>query len=275
MIDKVSAHYGGDGDLVEKITEGLRNAGKNLENLKTTDLSAIDEFHFQGRKATIELGEEMKLSENAHVLDIGSGLGGAARTLAEKHGCRVTGIDLTQAFCEVAGALSDWVNLGELTEFRQGDATNLPFPDNHFNAAITIHVAMNIPAKDMMYEQARRVLKPGGIFAVYDILQGEGGQVYFPAPWARDASISHLATPAEMEMLLTGAGFKILNADDSTAASLNWLETRKTSQTDSQAPPITTQLLFGGDIDWHEMIRNQIRSLRERRMRTVSYICEA
>jgi hypothetical protein len=47
-------------------------------------------------------------------------------------------------------------------------------------------------------------VKPGGIFAVYDVLQGEGGEVLYPVPWARDPSISHLATPDEMKSLLVG-----------------------------------------------------------------------
>jgi len=275
----VSTHYGSSGDLAEKIAEGLQNVGKNLEDLKTVDLSSVDEFHFLGRKATLQMAASMKLSENARVLDIGSGLGGPARTLAEEYGCRVIGIDLTQAFCEVAGILSNWVDLAERTEFQQGNATNLPFADNQFDAAMTIHVAMNIAAKDKMYEQARRilkpVLKPGGIFAVYDILQGEGGEVLLPAPWARDPSISHLATPDEMNMLLSNAGFKILDAHDSTDESLSWLEARTTGMAQSESPPVTTQILFGSDFDWSEMIRNQIRSLREKKMRTVSCICEA
>ena len=45
------------------------------------------------------------------------------------------------------------------------------------------------------YSEALRVLKPGGIFAVYDVLEGEGGEVVYPVPRARDQSISHLATP--------------------------------------------------------------------------------
>ena len=77
-----------------------------------------------------------------------------------------------------------------------------------------------------MYEQARRVLKPGGRFAVYDILQGEGGKAFFPAPWARDPSISHLATPDEMKKLLSDAGFKLVSVYDSSDESLGWLEAR-------------------------------------------------
>jgi ubiquinone/menaquinone biosynthesis C-methylase UbiE len=272
MIEKVSAHYSSGGDLAEKIAEGLRSTGKNLKDLKTVDLSAVDEFHFRGRKATLQLAEQMKLSKNACVLDIGSGLGGPARTLAEEYGCRVIGIDLTNVFCEVACIMSNWVNLTERTEFQQGDATNPPFSDNHFDAAMTIHVAMNIAAKDKMYEQARRVLKPGGRFAVYDILQGEGGEVFFPTPWARDPSISHLATPDEMKKLLSDAGFRILDVHDSTDESLGWLEARTTGMAQSGPSPVATQILFGDDFP--EMISNQTRNLRERRIRTVSYICE-
>jgi ubiquinone/menaquinone biosynthesis C-methylase UbiE len=44
---------------------------------------------------------------------------------------------------------------------------------------------MNIAVKDKMYAEARRVLKHGGIFAVYNVMQGEGGEVLYPVPWAR------------------------------------------------------------------------------------------
>jgi ubiquinone/menaquinone biosynthesis C-methylase UbiE len=187
--------------------------------LTTADLATIDEFHIRGRKATLELAAQMKLTAGSHVLDIGSGLGGPARTVAESYGCRMTGIDLTQAFCDAATAMSDWVGLGKHVSCKQGDATNLPFDDKIFDAAMTIHVAMNIAAKDKMYAEARRVVKPDGIFAVYDVLQGEGGDVLYPVPWAREPSISHLATPDEMMSLLVGAGFKLLDVQDSTEES--------------------------------------------------------
>ena len=83
---------------------------------------------------------------------------------------------------------------------------------------------MNIAAKDKMYLDARRVLRPSGVFAVYDVLQGEGGEVLYPVPWARDPSISHLATPDEMKSLLTSAGFKLLDVQDSTEESKSFLK---------------------------------------------------
>ncbi|WP_439576807.1 methyltransferase domain-containing protein [Elioraea sp.] len=103
-------------------------------------------------------------------------------------------------------------------------ADSLPFADAAFDAAMTIHVAMNIATKDRMYAEAKRVLKLSGRFAVYDVLQGEGGEVLFPVPWAREPSISHLATPDDMEVLLAGAGFRILDVNDSTEESQQWFE---------------------------------------------------
>ena len=270
MSDAVASHYAGEGNLAEAIAQKLAQAGKDVARLGTADLATVDEFHIRGRKATLELAQMLGLDAGSHLLDIGSGLGGPARTVAEAHGCRVTGIDLTQAFCDAATVLSGWVGLGERVAFRQGDATALPFDDGTFDAAMTIHVAMNIAAKDRMYAEARRVLKPGGRFGVYDVLQGEGGTVHFPVPWAREPSISHLATPDEMVELLTAAGFGIEATVDSTEESEAWFEAMAARMSRS-APAVTFQTFLGGDFP--AMARNQVANLRERRIRTVTYIC--
>src|SRR5215813_804204 len=273
MADRVASHYSGNPELADAIAAKLRSAGKDFNKLTTADLVVVDEFHIRGRKATLELGQKMNLNARSHVLDIGSGLGGPARTLAETYGCRVTGIDLTRAFCDAATAMSDWVGLNSRVSFKQGDATDLPFENRAFDAAMTIHVAMNIAAKDKMYLEARRVLKPGGVFAVYDVLQGEGGEVLYPVPWARDPSISHLATPDDMKTLLTNAGFKLLDVQDSTEESQSFFERMTAQMVKTGAPPVIWQLFLGDDFP--AMARNQVRNVTERRIRTVSYICVA
>ena len=269
MPDEVASHYAKGGDLAAAIADSLRKAGKDIASLKTEDLSSVDEFHIRGRKATLELAEHLGLTKTSHVLDIGSGLGGPARTVAEAYSCHVTGIDLTQAFCDAATVLSTWVRLSDRVSFQQGDATRLAFPDKHFDAAMTIHVAMNIAAKDQVYAQARRVLKPRARFAVYDVLQGAGGEVLFPVPWAREPSISYLATPNDMQALLTGAGFKILQTQDSTQESQRWFEAMAARIAQAGAPAVTFQAFLG------EEYPTMVRNLTERRIRTLSYICEA
>lgn len=273
MVSKVANHYAAGGNLASAIAESLRKAGKDIDKLTTADLGMVDEFHIRGRQATLELAQSLNLRADSHVLDIGSGLGGPARTLVETYECRVTGIDLTQAFCDAAATLSGWVGLSDRVAFRQGDATSLLFADSEFDAAITIHVAMNISRKDRVYAEAKRVLKTGARFAVYDILQGEGGEVLFPVPWAREPSISHLATPDAMQSLLTDAGFRIVEVNDSTEESQRWFEAMSARMAQAVLPAVTFQTFLGNDFP--EMARNQVTNLRDRRIRTVSYVCQA
>ena len=273
MVDEVANHYAGSSNIVGAIAESLRNGGKDVGQLTAADLGTVDEFHIRGRQATLELAKLLKLTPKSHVLDIGSGLGGPARTLVEAVECQVTGVDLTQAFCDAATTLSSWVGLGDRVSFRQGDATDLPFRDGEFDAAMSIHVSMNIARKDRMYAEARRVLRAGGRFAVYDVLQGEGGDVLYPVPWARDPSISHLATPEEMQSLLTGAGFKIVDTQDTTEEGQRWFEAMAERLARGAVPAVTFQAFLGNDFP--AMARNQVANLRDRRIRTVTYVCVA
>jgi ubiquinone/menaquinone biosynthesis C-methylase UbiE len=273
MSAQVEAHYGGSADLAARVREALAAAGKDLERLTNEDLAAIGEFHIRGRKATLELAARMELGAGSHVLDIGSGLGGPARTLAEAYGCRVTGVDLTRSFCEAASAMSAWVGLADKVRFLHGDATSVDLEPGSFDAAMTIHVAMNVPDKHALYAAAKRALKPGRIFAVYDVLQGEGGPVVFPVPWAREPSISHLATPAQMRELLAGAGFSVLEEIDSTEESHAWFRDLAARAGKSGPPPLSFGLFLGPD--FAQMGRNQVQNLAERRIRTVAYVCRS
>lgn len=270
MRDPVRRHYGGDGRLAEAIVARLVDAGMDPARLTTTDLASIDEFHIRGREATLDLADRMELEPQARVLDVGSGLGGPARTLAQVYGCVVTGIDLTPELCEAATALSVRVGLADRVGFVQGDAAALALPPCSFDAAMTIHAAMNVAAKDAMYAGVHRALKPGRIFAVYDILQGEGGDVLYPVPWARDPGISHLATPRQMRRLLEEAGFAILEEIDSTGPAEAWFRAAAAAAGTPGRPPAFREFL--GE-DHALMARNQVRNLAERRIRTVSYIC--
>ena len=76
MTDRVASHYSESLELADVIAQHFRSAGKDLKKLTTADLATIDEFHIRGRKATLELAAQMKLTAGSHVLDIGSGLGG-------------------------------------------------------------------------------------------------------------------------------------------------------------------------------------------------------
>lgn len=269
----VERHYCLSELLTADIRSALLSLGQDLRTLKQPDLETIDEFHIRGRAATLELAESLDISPGAHVLDIGSGLGGPARTIAATFKCRVTGIDLTSAFCAAATEMSEWVGLSDAVTFAQGDAMALDLRPASFDVAVSIHAAMNIARKDLMYAGVRRALRSGGRFGIYDVIQGEGGDVRYPVPWARDAAISHLARGEDMRALLTDAGFTIEREIDSTKASAAWFSQRLERLRTAGPSRLGFHLFLG---ETHaEMTRNQVRNLTERRIRTVTYVARA
>src|SRR5512135_933686 len=199
--EAVQTHYT-RADLGDAILAALESAGKDVNRLTPEDLAPIDEFHIRGREATLELARAAGLDATKRVLDVGSGVGGTARCLAKEFGCRVTGVDLTDEYCRAAAMLCARTGLAHLVDFRQGDATNLPFDDCTFDVVWTEHVAMNIPDKTRLYNEMHRVLNPGGTLAIYDVLAGPSGPVLFPVPWARAPDASFLVQPDELRELL-------------------------------------------------------------------------
>jgi MPBQ/MSBQ methyltransferase len=263
LTARVQSHYT-VANLGELILTTLEKAGRDSTRLRPEDLAPIDEFHVRGRAATLDLAHAAHIESSMKVLDVGSGLGGPARCLASEFGCRVTGIDLTEEYCQVAQMLSERMGLGHLLEFRQGDALNLPFPDGSFDVVWTEHVAMNIADKSQLYDQMYRVLKPGGTLAIYDILSGPVSPVLFPVPWARTPESSFLATPDELERHLTDAGFEVKEWVDTTETGKAWFVALAERIQREGMPPLSFALLMG--TDFQSMALNQRRNLEEGRI---------
>src|SRR5947209_638695 len=128
----VEAHYTRS-SLGETILAALREAGKDLEHLPPDDLAPVDEFHSGQRNATVRLARLAGVSGAEDVLDVGCGIGGPSRFLAKEFGCRVTGLDLTTEFIEVANMLARRTGLTGKVTYRKGDALELPFADASFD----------------------------------------------------------------------------------------------------------------------------------------------
>lgn len=212
----IARHYARDG-LEAAIREALHAIGKSPDSVVPADLSPVDEFHMGWRAATEALIASLGLDAGMRVLDLGSGLGGPARHMAEAGGCRVTGIDLTQDYVDVANTLSEWCGMAGRVDFRQGSALDLPFDAGAFDAATLIHVGMNIADKKALFGGVHRVLTPGGVFGVYDVMRLRDGDTAWPMPWAAGPETSFVETVDTYVRLLTDAGFTVESQADRTA----------------------------------------------------------
>jgi len=261
--ETIREHYDRS-DLGNIILAALAKAGKDANRLTPEDLAPIDEFHIRGRAATLELARAANVDSTKRVLDVGSGVGGTSRCLAREFGCHVTGIDLTDEYCRAAAMLSARIGLAELVDYRQGDATNLRFPDHSFDIVWTEHVAMNIADKPRLYREMYRVLKPGGTLAIYDILAGPSGPVLFPVPWARTPESSFLATPDELRKLLEESGFRVATWSDTTDVARAWFVSLAERIRKEGLPTLGFHVLLGPD--FQAMAQNQRRNLEEGRI---------
>ena len=129
----------------QQILHGLARDGVELTTLTEEVLKDYDQDHFGGLEAVDELAAKAGISAGARVLDVCSGMGGPARYLAHRLGCRVTGLDITESRYEAAIRLTALVQLDHLVDFRLGNALDMPFADATFDAVIGQEAFGHVP----------------------------------------------------------------------------------------------------------------------------------
>jgi len=272
-IEQTIAQHYTHGSLEAAILDGLRRSGKDPNRINPDDLAPADEFHIGGRQATMEFADQLGLRPGMELLDIGSGIGGPARYFAHHRKCRVTGIDLTDEYVRVAGALSQRAGLTDEVKFVQGSALSLPFAPGSFDGAYMLHVGMNIADKATLFGQVKRVLRPGGIFGVYDVMRIGAGDLAFPVPWARTAETSFVADAGDYRRLLREAGFDVRKERERRAFAIEFFKKIQARVAESGLPPLGTHIAMGADFP--HKVRNLVAHLENGLLAPIEMICRA
>jgi sarcosine/dimethylglycine N-methyltransferase len=266
-LNGVRDHYH-QPSLVERLKTALTALGPHDQLLTPQQLSALDQFHTRGLAATIELAKLVGITADMAVLDLGSGLGGPARFLAQTYGCRITGVDLSQSFVEAARYLTERTGQSGLVSFQAASALELPFEDGRFDVVFLQHVSMNISDRARLYREIRRVLKPGGRFATFDVVS-QGGEPHYPVPWARTPATSFLLSAAATREAVESAGFRALAWQDDTEAAKSWIAMLRAS-----GPPPSPTLGVVMGPDFAELAANLGRNLMEGRLGILTAVFE-
>lgn len=265
----IAAHYTTN-LLLERILAGLEEAGVDPKALKPQDLKAVDEFHTGGVEATDALLNQLQITPDTRVLDIGSGLGGTARMIASRHSARVSGVDLTPSLVETATELSRMAGLGGRTDFIVGSALDMPVGEAAFDLALLLHVGMNVNDKLDLFREVRRVLAPQGMFAVYDVMRGpNGGALWFPVPWSSEMSTSFVDPPEVYQEAATAAGFGMVWQRDRTQFARTFLD-KMIRVLENGPPPLGMHLVMGDRA--MTKIENYLEMLNDGRIRPVEMI---
>jgi SAM-dependent methyltransferase len=164
--------------------------------------------HLGSVEATEQLVELCHIGDGAYVLDVGCGAGVTPVCLAQQHGCRVVGVDISEAMIERSQERASREGVVDRAEFRVADAQDLPFEDGLFDAVITESVTAFPEDKQKAVDEYARVTRPGGYVGL-----NESTWLKVPPPpemvaWASQdlgASVEPL-TSAQWVGLLEGAG---------------------------------------------------------------------
>ena len=267
----ITGHYT-SGELLARLEARLREDGADPARPTAEALAPYDHFHGRGLEATEDMAGLLQVAETDHILDVGSGLGGPARYMARRFGCRVSGVDLTAEFCDVARHLNALLGLEERVSITHGDALAMPFGDGAFDGAYSMNVSMNIADKRALYREIHRVLRPGAWLVLSEAAQGPGGEPDFPTPWARTAASSFLSTEAETRANLEACGFAIESLRDTTDAALAYgARSRALVEAGGKPSHRAVSLIHGALAE--DAAANSARALKERCAVPIELVC--
>ena len=126
---------------------------------------------------------------------------------------------------ETASRLTGFFKL-DIT-FQGGSALDILLDKGDFDLATLIHVGMNLPDKATLFSETARVLRPEGVFAVYDVMSIDEDHPSFPVPWASTKAGSFLEPPENYRTAAEVAGFLLLTERARVEFALEFFEKLK------------------------------------------------
>lgn len=151
-IDSVNEVYDGAGGILWEMLMG-------------------EQIHVGGVQETDDLADRAGVNSSTHLLDVCSALGGPARHLVNKFGCRVTGLDATKRMHEEALRRTEEAGLGDKIDFKLGNALDMPFRDDTFDVVWGQDAWCYITDKERLINECARVVKQGGTVAFTDWME--------------------------------------------------------------------------------------------------------
>ena len=180
----------------------------------------------------LRFADQLGVTEDSGVLEVGSGSGGPAIYLAVKRGCRVTGVDINEHGVRNGIALAAERGVTERVHFQVTNAgATLPFPAAGFDAILSNDAMCHIDQRLAVLREWHRVLRPEGRTLFTDAMVITGPVSNEELAIRSSIGFYLFVPPGENERFLREAGFKLLGVDDLTGSaaeiSQRWYDARE------------------------------------------------
>ena len=155
---------------VDRIFNELREIGKSTSStLLVEDLTKFDQLHYHGTDAIDIFIEKLEINEKTKILDVGSGMGGPARYIANKTGAEITAIELQSDQNNLAKDLTKKCGLSNKVNHICGDILDYDFKNQTFDAVVSWLTLYHIANHEILLKKLFDLLNPNGFFYTEDI----------------------------------------------------------------------------------------------------------
>jgi ubiquinone/menaquinone biosynthesis C-methylase UbiE len=235
---KLAKFYGEMSPSVDTVKAALTAAGVDAEHPQAQDLYRRDlDCHNLGMFRMLETIADVASRFGAPaggdvVLDLGCGVGGPGRYLADRYGCSVVGADLVPIRIEIAQALTALTAMQDRITYRIADATALEDADDSFTQVWMLDVSMHVRDKRALFGEIARVLEPGGLMVMHDQL---GPLPAAMRPVMRQAPYIAPSLP-QLVRYVEGAGLRMVTWHDTTAIAVEYFRAMRDLVLQASAP---------------------------------------
>lgn len=203
----------------------------------SVDLEYLDRWqhlHYLGKEAVALMASRLDLNENSNVLDIGCGVGGAARYLAQNFSCNITGIDVQAALLKISQDINQTLELDKKITLVNGDALHEKFDGQRFDVWFCILVLVHLKHRKELLSHVKSLLKPQGKFYLEDfIVKSELSRNQ--RKLLEQIACPMMTTKAEFVEELRHCGYQNIQTEDVTSIWEPWVQQRFQNLLESKA----------------------------------------
>lgn len=253
---------------VAGVYNALKQMGKETGPLTIEDLTTLghlDQYHYLGVEANDHVIDLLGLDDSVHVLDIGSGIGGPARYISSKSGCRITGVELQEDICEAGRELTQRVpGLAERVDFKVGDIISMVqsghIPHARYDHFMSLLVFLHIPDRAALLRSCFNVLRPGASFIIEDFAAKPGTSFTDQeTSWLLNVvSAPTVSTVEQYTADLQHAGFVDIEAVDLSPIWQKWTKARHDLYVESKEETTKTQGegIYNSRVNFYKVVDN-------------------
>ena len=177
-------------------------------------IQGVVHYHLGFQYATEQLANELEglgVDSSWHVLDVCCGWGVPTRYVADRLGCRITGVDITQRSIDFAKKITEGTDVEPLIAYKQGSALDIPIEDGAVDLVWSQDGFCHIPNRPRVLAECFRVLRPGGYLVFTDWMRGDFITPEEYSAFCKAWSFPGVETSESYPKLLTAAAFEIVS----------------------------------------------------------------